>query len=41
MRMMKSYTYRAQGIIDFMGIAKSVFPAQIFWMQDAGKNTQP
>jgi len=26
--MMKSYTYRAQGIIDFMGIAKSVFPVQ-------------
>jgi len=29
MRMMKSYIYRAQGIMDFMGIDKSVFPAHI------------
>jgi hypothetical protein len=38
--MMKSYTYRVQGIMDFMGIAKPVFRANISWMKDAGNNAQ-
>jgi hypothetical protein len=38
--MIRSYTYRMQGIMDFMGIAKSVSTAPISWMQDAGKNAE-
>ena len=29
MRIIKSYTYGAQGIMDFMGIAKSISPVHI------------
>jgi hypothetical protein len=39
--MMKSNTYGAQGIMDFMGIVKSVFPVHIPRLQDAGKSAHP
>jgi hypothetical protein len=40
MRMMESYIYGAQGIMDFMGIVKSLSPVHISGLQDAGKNAQ-
>jgi hypothetical protein len=39
--MMKSYTYGAQGIMDFMGIAKPVHQPYIYRLQDSGKSAQP
>jgi len=35
--MIKSYTYGAQGIMDFMGIAKSDSTIRVLWLQDAGE----